>query len=402
MVQSRWQELLYDHDGVVLFGLNGWIHTMDAGTGDTLWSYESRGPAELVEDGVVYLSAYGTGGRIDAVEALQVSTGELLWRRELGSGQFFSAASDGILYLEDGDDIEAIDALTGKLLWRHAPVGRYAFFRSAINGVVTVTSQQIPPRSFHPVLTEIDRLCALDATTGQSLWCIENNDSDHPGFGEIHIGEMVYLRSTNGISALSARTRGLLWRYEIDATEEGDTARSRLKEVDGFLLLDTAGMIHALDPATGNLFWRYKPKQELIGSRALADGVVYAETEEGLLAFPAFSSPAPASTQAPTTRQRCQNGIAVPDPGDNPKTVTMIGASLAMRATTMTMAQLLATSKSLGAPFHILTMILSLRPMRSPSEGQSSMKWATLSGWTVVVTGGPCWSCPQHPGPGNR
>ena len=296
-----------------------------AGTGDQLWSSEGRGAATLVADGILYFHTVSAEGYPDAMEALDAATGDVLWRVESDSGGYYieAAIDAGIVYFTHYNGIEARNATTGERIWRYEPDGREAFFGNAANGVVTLTSSRIST-SFYPEINPTDRLCALDARTGQLLWCVEN-DTEEFYIYENHVGDVVYLPSINRISALHARTGDLLWRYDFEVVKGTVTVPWALA-VEGLLHFRLDGVIHVLDATTGSLLWRYKTEEELIYRPHVADGIFYANTEGGLVAFSASppsaadggQKPKPSPTPTPKSSAQCVNSVVVPDPDSNP------------------------------------------------------------------------------------
>ncbi len=310
---------------VLYLNLGDSVLAMDVGTGDQLWSSEGRGAAVLVDGGILYRHTVSAEGYPDATEALDAATGDVLWRIESDPGGYYTeAATDaGIVYFTHYYGIEARNAATGERMWQHEPEGRQSFFGNVANGVVTVTSSRIST-SFYPEINLIDRLCALDARTGQSLWCIDIDTEEFYVY-EVHVGDVVYVPTVNRMSALHARTGGLLWRYDLEVAE-GGIVIPWASAAEGLLHFSLDGVIHGLDAATGSLLWRYKMEEELIRRPYVADGIFYAKTERELVVFSASPpsaadgarKPKPSPTPTPTPSAECLNGVAVPDPDANP------------------------------------------------------------------------------------
>jgi outer membrane protein assembly factor BamB len=118
---------------VVGAGADGWVHTVDAGTGEPLWRFElsQRGlqVPVLVKDDVVYaahseenVDTPGVMGRVVALDGRGrgdiTKTGEVWRTNGLGVGFASPTAVDGRLYvLGNPADLHALDLKTGEPVW---------------------------------------------------------------------------------------------------------------------------------------------------------------------------------------------------------------------------------------------------------------------------------------------
>jgi outer membrane protein assembly factor BamB len=108
-------------DGVVCVGADdGHVYALDADTGAQLWAFALTGYVEsalAVSGGVVYASAY------KAIYAIRASDGTKLWVRKQPVPVASSPAiANGVVYVGGDVDntgaLQALNATTGKLLWR--------------------------------------------------------------------------------------------------------------------------------------------------------------------------------------------------------------------------------------------------------------------------------------------
>jgi outer membrane protein assembly factor BamB len=118
---------------VVGAGADGWVHTVDAGTGEPLWHFElsQRGlqVPVLVKDDIVYaahseenVDTPGVMGRLVALDGTGrgdiTKTGEIWRTNGLGVGFASPTAVDGRLYvLGNPADLHALDLKTGEPVW---------------------------------------------------------------------------------------------------------------------------------------------------------------------------------------------------------------------------------------------------------------------------------------------
>jgi outer membrane protein assembly factor BamB len=137
---------------------------LDAATGAQLWSATVPvlfGPA--VVDGMVYAS--GTDGHLYALDA---ATGSVAWSADAG-GSFVPEVAGGIVYGETGRDLLAFDANTGGLVWTADLGGDVGTNGPAVGwGVVYGRTRN-------------ERITALDAVTGRTLWSVQLPGGDSSG-----------------------------------------------------------------------------------------------------------------------------------------------------------------------------------------------------------------------------
>ena len=308
---------LFASDGV-LYVHSSSLFALNAATGELIWEYPADGFVRDVAGGVAYI--YAVESRGDAFEAVDAATGELLWSLVHPQGGLYdlAGADDGITYLEDGGSIEARDTVSGSLIWRYEPGGRIPFFDEVGDGVVTVSSRKVST-GFYPEIHPIDRLCVLDARSGELLWCVDTGH-DLTNFADLDSG-VVYLPLPNRLSALDARTGTAIWDYDLEPVgEEPYVPWPRVW--DGVLLLS----LSAFDAVDGTPLWRYLPDERKIKWSFIEDGTVFVRSEQGVLAFSTVvpepgslvdrTEPRQSMTRA--NERRCRNGIAVPDPEGNP------------------------------------------------------------------------------------
>ena len=135
---------------------NGYIHALDASSGERLWSYQTLGnvrvPPVQVGDSIFVASKDGY------LYALDAASGGLLWRHKTVFAVAGLVAKDGIVYLDDWNyySVAALDPASGKEIWHFEIDTANLLLRTVAEGTV------FAGLSGH--------LYALDAVSGELLW----------------------------------------------------------------------------------------------------------------------------------------------------------------------------------------------------------------------------------------
>ncbi len=114
------------HDSLIIFGCGGWAQDIKASSINSTnycWHYTNRQPvysSAALKDSII---CYGENG--GALTALNVNTGELIWKYQTGGGFYLStpAISDNIVWVSPGtwdSHVYAISLTGGTLLWKAA------------------------------------------------------------------------------------------------------------------------------------------------------------------------------------------------------------------------------------------------------------------------------------------
>jgi outer membrane protein assembly factor BamB len=169
--------------------------------------------------------------------------GGLAWRFETGGPVRSSpTVAAGVVYFGSTDGaLHAVDAATGAELWRHET-------GSPVGGAPLVTDKLV-------VFADRDlRIHAVDRATGLGVWTVET-------------GEDLPLR----------------WGYEgwdyllSSPTLATDASRQTVLVGSG------DGHLYALDPATGEVLWRFRTGGRIRSAPAVYDGVAYVGSGDGVV-----------------------------------------------------------------------------------------------------------------------
>lgn len=237
------------HDGVMfVHGFGDKLQALDAATGELLWQYSRRLPAEVTVSHKRSIAIHGDRVFLptsDAhVVALDVRTGDVVWDTDIGNSQSAEKIDTGPL---EADSVEAEPGDEPPLGTGVGLVGGPIVARGK---VMIGTSGFVPGGNY---------IVGLDATTGREDW-------------RFHVIQRPFEsgRDTwNGIP-LEARNGGSLWipgSYDPERNlayfGPGNTYDTKLLRYpsekpgvtnDGLYLASTL----ALDPETGRLVWQFQ------------------------------------------------------------------------------------------------------------------------------------------------
>ena len=234
---------------------------------EKLWELETElagfvTPA--VVDEIVYV---GTENRMNALDSW---TGETLWSFE--TAEIFwgtPLVADGAVYFGlPNRQVYALDAQTGTFQWAH-PTQHDVVHMAIDDGVVYV-------------FTEQNRLLALEASTGEKIWTyLPEGEASSPEVGE----GVVYLSVGPRLVKLDALTGQELQRVDTGRFFQNLTlADGRLYGLPPFPDQPQPGtVIHALDPATGDVLWTSESNARVVASVSVAAGVAYVSDLSGHL-----------------------------------------------------------------------------------------------------------------------
>lgn len=228
----------------------------------------------VVVNHVVY-SAYPNG----VVNAVDSHKGELIWRKQLGSGiSSGPALHSGILLVSsDASTVIALDQADGKELWR------------------TSTSSDVlskPVVAQNKVLAKtIDgHLYALDLHTGKILWNVDHGAPSlilKASSSPVVINNTVLTGYSDGkLEAVDLETGQVLWQKSI-AYATGASDVERLVDIDAdpivqgdrVLLATYQGHIGAFSLSTGDYIWR-KPASTFANLSSSGNSVYMTDAQD--------------------------------------------------------------------------------------------------------------------------
>ena len=248
----------------------------EVAAGDLLWRYDNPHVDMVVVGGGIVLLGVELPRHSEPreLQALDVQTGEVLWRVEAGSGPSWRSSNlrlvDGVAYFvesravsfQDGSrgvrtTVRSIDTATGDELWlyglttggRNPQSTRLSISAGTVN--ITFASTFAPRPIF-----------ALDAATGRLIW-----ETTTSGIVRHVSGGKVYIEETNALVTLDGATGDPLWqrdgRYLPKTQTEG-------------IVIAGSGDIVGLDSETGEQVWHYDHRGYRLDAHSVRDGIVVA------------------------------------------------------------------------------------------------------------------------------
>lgn len=268
-------------DGRIYFNtVGGQLYCLNAADGALVWRYTTSGldlGTPTVAGGVVYV---GTGYPNQNLLALDAATGAWKWQFYVGQPILNAPAyGDGVVWIGAGSGIfYGLDAQTGSKVAQFQTGGiSYFTSPSILDGVVFLTGG------------EYDRkIYALSVQTGAEIWESEpvtdnlivkaSSISSSDGKVFISIGY-----PNQKIVALDASNGGTLWTYDSGDASVWNFMSTPIVSGDVVYVGAAAGNLIALNKNTGALLAQMSVGGAVVASPAIADGIVYVATVNGLV-----------------------------------------------------------------------------------------------------------------------
>lgn len=185
--------------------------------------------------------------------------------------------ADGVVYVSSASEVYAVEAATGQQRWKFSTGHAWnePTAPGVYGGMVYFGSENAD-----------GHLYALDVLTGQQLWRVSTGGpvTSCP----VVVDGVVYVGNPRGLCALDATTGE--WRWELfSSTVFGCPAVA-----DGVMYVHAGGQgdgcgLYAVDPATGEQWWKFSTGHEWKESSApaVAGGIVYVGSGSSLYAVDA-------------------------------------------------------------------------------------------------------------------
>lgn len=279
---------------LLLGGSDGRVHAIDAVDGTERWSVTlishpvfsgiTSSPKILFD--TAYVGTFNETGGAGDVLALWATNGTIRWRQPApGSVSFSSPAIEhGIVYVgvigryntttqityDPPYGVLALDAASGAQIWFHST-------RASVAASPLVSGADV----IAPAKDGF--VYALDGKTGSVVWQanVSAGVSSPALVGpEVLVGGGSFGRGGR-VTALDATTGSALWTFVPNGP-----VQSSLSTADGMVFFSTNvanGTVYAVDVKSGNSVWSYTPSpaQYIFGSPVVADGMVFAPSDNG-------------------------------------------------------------------------------------------------------------------------
>lgn len=248
------------HGTVYVQGDQGQLFAVSAATGAVRWADTVSivwgayvGQPTVVGSTVYVLTDEGN------LDAIRTSDGSLIWSRTFSAGSFFSspAVAGGVVYAGIGKSLVALDAATGQTLWTRP-------LDSAANSSPSVDHGRVF------VLSYSGTLYAIDQATGAVSWHVATGGTINASSPAVAYGR-VYAANLNGdVAAYNETTGALDWHANLGAAIVGSPALA-----GGLVFVCSEGTnLTALSASTGKVLIR-RPGGSSDSSPAVVGGAVF-------------------------------------------------------------------------------------------------------------------------------
>ena len=268
-------------DGLVVVGnQKGQLFALDQATGETKWTAQLSGA--ILAPSLIHAGRVITVANDGTVYAHEVETGKQAWTYSLPNVQFslrgqaapVALDARNVLIASANAYIYAIDAISGApKLQRRVAVseGRSDIQRLIdIDGEPTVMGQFVVTTSYQGQVT------VLDLNSQQVVWSEDASSTQRP---EVK-GNGVFVAQTDGkITAYEITTGNKLW--ENDQLLNRKLSNPVMLDND-LVVGDLDGVLHLIDPATGEIVGRSKTSGEVRTLRVI-DNQLYVGTRKGAM-----------------------------------------------------------------------------------------------------------------------
>jgi outer membrane protein assembly factor BamB len=199
----------------------------------------------------VYADTIYIGSASGMFFALRASTGQVRWKKQIGSVACAPLMSGGTLYIATQDGfVVSVDSQTGQEKWRYQSRGPIEQTPVATGDLIVFSN-------------EADQVVAIDAVSGKFKWQYKAETPEEytlRGHAGVTIdGDLLYTGFSNGtLAALRKDTGSVAWSTSLKADAD------RFVDVDATPLVlgsivyasSSSGGVYALDKATGLVRWR--------------------------------------------------------------------------------------------------------------------------------------------------
>lgn len=271
--------------GQLYFGASdGMVYAVDARDGHQLWRINAGGPVSsspAAGDGILYFVR-----RPNILYAVNSASGAVRWRRDLGADKgphnywdFFESSpiiEGNRLFVGSGDGrLYAFDPVSGRQLWSY-DAGARVRSTPAVSGNTVVFGAMN------------GRVYAVDAATGKAKWNYatrgvsnkfsdKNNDTTSVVASPTIQGGVVTIGGRDGyLYALDLASGKLRWDLTHDGSSWMLSTASRGSDL--FIGGGSAFLLQSVNLATGKERWRFKTRNAVFSSPAIAgDAVVFSD-----------------------------------------------------------------------------------------------------------------------------
>ncbi|WP_313659628.1 outer membrane protein assembly factor BamB [Acinetobacter variabilis] len=270
-------------DGIVVVGSNkGQLIALDQQTGEQRWTAQLTGA--ILAPSLVHAGRVITVTNDGTVYAHEVASGTQVWTYDLPNVQFSLRGmaapvpldARNVLIATSNAYIYAIDALSGvPKLQRRVAISNG---RSDIQRLIDIDGDPVVAGQFIVTTSYQGQVTVFDLASQQVIWSEDASSIQRP---EV-VGNGVFVAQTDGkISAYEITTGQPLWvNDQLLNRQLSNPVMLGTELVVG----DLDGVLHLLDPSTGQIIGRAKTSGEVRHLRVI-DNQLYVSTRKGALSI---------------------------------------------------------------------------------------------------------------------
>ena len=254
---------------------------IDARTGRVLWTTRTKTP--MIFSGSYYQGRFIRGGTDDnSMYCFNATNGDILWTYNANSDGYFvsgTAAAYSMVYSPNKDgNIYAFDIATGNLAWKYKGPGTMLFpgMPTVADGKIYVTSGQ--NASFGQEMGASEFVC-LNAYTGDALWklaleAFAPRESVAVAYGKLYLIPGDVTTAVDATSGSEYTLKGQVWAFGSNTSPVTGGSWPMFRHNAVRDSIGTGG------PSNLTLAWKFPTNGAVMSSPSIADGIVYAGSQD--------------------------------------------------------------------------------------------------------------------------
>ncbi len=268
-------------DGVVVVGnRKGQLFALEQATGKQLWTAQLSGA--LLSPSLIQAGRVITVANDGNVFAHDLASGQEVWAYRLPNAQFslrgqaapVSADPRTVLIASSNAYIYALDVLTGvPRMQRRVPVSSG---RSDVQRLIDIDGDPVMAGQFLVTTSYQGQVTVTDLASQQVVWSEDASSTQRP---EVFNNTVFVAQNDGKVTAFNLTTGEQLWQN--DSLLNRRLSNPVILGQD-LVVGDLDGVLHLIDPASGQLVGRSKTGGE-VRSLQVIDGQLYVSTRKGAL-----------------------------------------------------------------------------------------------------------------------
>lgn len=268
--------------GEMVYLVAGSLFAFDREYGEVLWTADATYSA-VVHGSSVYANSGGVAQPDNRVVCYDAVTGEKRWSETVPwTVNTVVALREDTLYAVGDNTVHALDADSGERIWRYEKGDFVRIYSSP-----TVDEDTVYIGGAGNLIHAVDRYTGEERWAwGEGMSLEDGGESPEssavPHSPAVKDGTLYFGDRGGSYYALDTDNREILWEREDMPTTTLYGREIAGPVIAGDTLYDSRQSLHAIDIETGERLWKFD-EGSFTGSPAVADGTVYAGTDDGTL-----------------------------------------------------------------------------------------------------------------------